>query len=128
MGLQVFGEGGGGVGEGGGEGAGVGDAVVEGEDAAEFVVVDGSEDGDLVSGEAEAVGACAAVGGEPVAEVGVLDDGDEDLVVGEEAEVDGVGEGEAPGDGAEEGFVVHGGDGGVAVVGVGVPDAGVAVR
>ncbi|WP_406733614.1 hypothetical protein [Streptomyces sp. NBC_01794] len=97
---------------------------MERQHAAQLVVVDGSEDGDLAAGEAQAVDAGAGSGGEPVAQVGVVDDGDEDLVVGEQSEVDGVGEGEAVGDRAEQGFVVHGGDGVVAAVAVGVPDAG----
>ncbi|MFD0391795.1 hypothetical protein ACFQ3Z_00085 [Streptomyces nogalater] len=116
--------------EGGGEGAGVGDAVVEGEDAAEVVVVDGAQGCDLAAYQAQAVDASAGAGGEPVAQVFVSDDGDEDLVVGEQAEVDGVGEGQPVGDRAEDLFVVHGGDRfrvPVAVF-VRVPDAGVAVR
>lgn len=131
LGAQLFGEGCGGLVEGGGEGAGVGDAVVEGQDAAQFVVVDGAQGGDLAAGQVQSVDAGARSGGEPVAQIGVGDDGDEDLVVGQQAEVDRVGEVEVVGDRAEQGFVVHGrhrfspvGIRGV----VGVPDAGVAVR
>jgi hypothetical protein len=51
-GPQLSGEGGGGVGQGGGKRAGVGDAVVEGEDTAQPVVVDGAQGGDLAAGQA----------------------------------------------------------------------------
>nr|WP_260693516.1 hypothetical protein [Streptomyces sp. BHT-5-2] len=51
-GPQVGGEAGGGIGQGGGEGAGIGDAVVEGQDAAQLVVVDGAQGGDLAAGQA----------------------------------------------------------------------------
>jgi hypothetical protein len=88
----VAGQGGGGVVQGGGEGAGVGDAVVEGQDAAQLVVVKGAQGGDLAAGQAQSVDARAGSGGEPVAQVFVGDDEDEDLVVGEQAKVAGVGE------------------------------------
>lgn len=121
----MFGKGGGCLRQSGGEGSGVGDAVVEGQDAAQLVVVDGAQGGNLAAGQVQSVDAGTGSGGEPVAQVCVGDDGDEDLVVGEQPEIDGVGEVEVVGDGTEEVFVVHRGHclGGVFLA-VGVPDAG----
>ncbi|WP_234441034.1 hypothetical protein [Streptomyces scabiei] len=72
---------------------------MEGQDAAQFVVVDGAQGGDLAASQVQAVDTRAGSGGQPVAQVRVGDDGDEDLVVGEQPEIDGVGEVEVVGDG-----------------------------
>ncbi len=116
-----------------GEGVGGVDAVVEDQDAAQVMLGDRAQHGDVHGGHAQAVvvgaGARSTVG-EDAVQVLVGDDRHQDLVVGQDAAFDGLGQVQAEDGGAEDVLAVHGGHGrGFHQArevggGRGVPDAG----
>lgn len=98
--------------QGGGEGLGQCDTVVEEQDAAQSVLGDRAQDGDLHGGVAQPLvvgGGVRAALGEDRVQVLVLDDGHEDLVVGQDAPLDRLRHAQFEHGRAEDLPVVHGG-------------------